>query len=99
MMFAIITIALISGAVVGRMKFKTYILFILLWATLVYDPLAHWVWGGGWIGAMGALDFAGGTVVHISAGISALVAAIISGPPKQLKDEVTEEDSLIMYLL
>ena len=93
MMFAIITPALISGAVVGRMKFKTYILFILLWATLVYDPLAHWVWGGGWIGAMGALDFAGGTVVHISAGISALVAAIILGPRKQVKDEVTEEDS------
>ncbi len=93
MMFAIITPALISGAVVGRMKFKTYILFILLWATLVYDPLAHWVWGGGWIGAMGALDFAGGTVVHISAGISALAAAIILGPRKQMKDEISDHDS------
>lgn len=80
MMFAVITPALISGAVVGRMKFKPYVLFILLWAVLIYNPLAHWVWGGGWIGAMGALDFAGGTVVHISAGVSAFVAALIVGP-------------------
>lgn len=87
-MFAIITPALISGALVGRMKFKTYVVFIILWATLVYDPLAHWVWSlgdpaiKGWIGNLGALDFAGGTVVHISAGVSALVAAFILGPRK-----------------
>src|SRR5919199_4045864 len=79
-MFAAITPALITGAFAERMKFKTFLLFGLLWATLVYDPLAHWVWGkGGWIGAMGALDFAGGTVVHISSGVSALVCAIVIG--------------------
>ncbi len=80
-MFAIITPALISGAIAERMKFRAYILFILLWGTLVYDPICHWVWGeGGWLFEKGALDFAGGTVVHISSGVSALVAAIIIGP-------------------
>ncbi|MDQ2766926.1 MAG: ammonium transporter [Gemmatimonadota bacterium] len=80
MMFAAITIALVSGAVVERMKFSAYLLFAVLWSTLIYDPLAHWVWGdGGWLHTLGALDFAGGTVVHISAGISALVAAIMLG--------------------
>jgi Amt family ammonium transporter len=79
-MFAVITVALISGAVVERMRFGTYLAFAVLWTTLVYDPLAHWVWGqGGWLRELGALDFAGGTVVHISAGTSALVAAIILG--------------------
>jgi Amt family ammonium transporter len=82
-MFAIITPALITGAFAERMKFSAFLLFSLLWATLIYDPLAHWVWGkGGWIGTnggMGALDFAGGTVVHISAGISALAAALVMG--------------------
>ena len=81
MMFAIITPALISGAVVGRMKFRSYVVFIGLWSLVVYAPIAHWVWGqGGWIGSMGALDFAGGTVVHVSAGVSALVAALVLGP-------------------
>ena len=79
-MFAIITPALITGAFAERMKFSAFMLFTILWATLVYNPLAHWVWGaGGWLGKMGALDFAGGTVVHISSGISALAAAIIIG--------------------
>ena len=82
-MFAIITPALITGAIAERMKFSAFLLFSLLWATLVYDPLAHWVWGkGGWMGTnggMGALDFAGGTVVHISSGISALAAAVVMG--------------------
>jgi ammonium transporter, Amt family len=79
-MFAAITIALVSGAVVERMKFGVYLLFTVLWSTLIYDPLAHWVWGdGGWLHTLGALDFAGGTVVHISAGVSALVAAIMLG--------------------
>lgn len=78
-MFAIITPALIAGAIADRMKFGAFLTFAVLWATLVYDPLAHWVWGGGWIGGMGALDFAGGTVVHISSGVSALVAAIVLG--------------------
>ncbi len=82
-MFAIITPALITGAFAERMKFSAFLLFSLLWATVIYDPLAHWVWGrGGWMGnngGMGALDFAGGTVVHISSGISALAAAILMG--------------------
>ncbi len=82
-MFAIITPALITGAFAERMKFGAFILFTLLWATLVYNPLCHWVWAvGGWLGGMGALDFAGGTVVHISSGISALAAAIFIGKRK-----------------
>ncbi|MEG3839139.1 ammonium transporter [Microcoleus sp. herbarium14] len=82
MMFAIITPALISGAIVERVTFKTYFWFVLLWSTFIYSPLAHWVWGRGWLGAMGALDFAGGTVVHISSGVSALVAVWVIGPRK-----------------
>jgi Amt family ammonium transporter len=79
--FAIITPALISGAIAERVKFSTYVVFILLWATLVYCPLAHWVWApGGWLFEYGVLDFAGGTVVHISAGVSALVLALMIGP-------------------
>src|SRR3982074_956371 len=80
MMFAVITPALISGAFAERKRFKAFVLFSLLWATFVYDPLAHWVWGhGGWLGKLGGLDFAGGTVVHISSGVSALVAAWVLG--------------------
>ena len=80
LMFAIITPALMTGAFAERMKFSTFVVFSLLWATFIYDPLAHWVWGvGGFLRNMGALDFAGGTVVHISAGISALVAVLIMG--------------------
>lgn len=79
-MFAVITAALITGAFAERMKFTSFLLFTVLWSTLVYNPLAHWVWGvGGWIGKSGALDFAGGTVVHISSGISALAAALMIG--------------------
>ncbi|MDH3622968.1 MAG: ammonium transporter [Myxococcales bacterium] len=91
MMFAIITPALISGAIAERMKFSAYVLFILLWATLVYDPICHWVWGpDGWLRARGALDFAGGTVVHLSSGVAALVCALVigrrnrPGPPHNL---------------
>ena len=76
-MFAIITPALITGAFAERMKFSSYVIFIVLWVTFVYAPVCHWVWGGGFLGAMGALDFAGGTVVHINSGIAALAAAII----------------------
>jgi ammonium transporter, Amt family len=80
MMFAIITPALMTGAFAERMKFSTFLVFSLVWATLIYDPLAHWVWGvGGWLRTLGALDFAGGTVVHISSGVSALVAVLIMG--------------------
>ncbi|HVH29260.1 MAG TPA: ammonium transporter [Vicinamibacterales bacterium] len=77
--FAIITAALISGAIVERMRFSAYIVFISLWAVFIYSPIAHWVWGGGWLAKMGALDFAGGTVVHVNAGVAALVAAICVG--------------------
>jgi Amt family ammonium transporter len=80
MMFAVITPALITGAFAERVKFSSFLVFIILWATFIYDPLAHWVWGiNGWMKQMGALDFAGGTVVHISSGASALVAALIFG--------------------
>ena len=79
-MFAVITPALISGAFAERLKFSAFLLFTILWATFVYNPLCHWVWGsGGWMGRMGALDFAGGTVVHISSGVSALAAALLIG--------------------
>jgi Amt family ammonium transporter len=77
--FCIITAALISGAIVERMNFKAYLLFISLWSVVVYAPIAHWVWGGGWLADMGAWDFAGGTVVHVNAGVAALVAAIVVG--------------------
>jgi Amt family ammonium transporter len=80
LMFAIITPALIAGAIAERMKFSAFFLFVLLWSTFIYSPLCHWVWGeGGWLGARGALDFAGGTVVHISSGVSALVAVLVLG--------------------
>lgn len=83
--FAIITAALMSGAVVERKRFGPYLLFILLWSLLVYAPVAHWVWGGGWLAGLGALDFAGGTVVHVTAGITALVAALVLGPRKEFR--------------
>lgn len=82
MMFAILTPALITGAIVERMRFPAFLLFLVLWTTLVYDPICHWVWGGGWLMELGALDFAGGTVVHISSGVSALVAALVLGRRK-----------------
>ena len=77
LMFAIITAALISGGIAERVHFKTYIVFIFIWSTVVYDPLCHWVWGGGWLAKLGALDFAGGTVVHISSGTAALAAVMV----------------------
>jgi Amt family ammonium transporter len=99
-MFAIITPALISGAVAERMKFSTYCVFILLWATLVYDPLCHWVWGeGGWLLELGALDFAGGTVVHLSSGISALVIALFLGKRIGYPQERMTPHNLPMTLL
>ena len=80
--FAIITAALVSGALVERMRFPAYLAFLTLWGLFVYAPLAHWVWGGGFLGALGALDFAGGTVVHINAGVAALVGALVLGARK-----------------
>src|SRR4051794_4951518 len=100
MMFAIITPALITGAFAERKRFKAFVVFSLLWATLVYDPLAHWVWGtGGWLRQLGALDFAGGTVVHISSGISALVAATVLGHRVGLGQEKMEPHDLTMTVL
>ena len=99
-MFAIITPALISGAVAERMKFSTYVVFITLWSTLVYDPIAHWVWGeGGWLLKMGALDFAGGTVVHLNSGVAALVAALMIGPRLAYRKERIYPNNLVLTLL
>lgn len=98
-MFAIITPALISGAIAERMRFGAYVLFTLLWAILVYNPLAHWVWGGGWLQKLGALDFAGGTVVHISAGISALVAAIVVGRRTGYPEAASHPHNIPMVLI
>jgi Amt family ammonium transporter len=95
-MFAIITVALITGAVVERMKFRALLIFSALWLTLVYCPVAHWVWGsGGWLAKLGALDFAGGTVVHISAGVSALALALVLGPRKGFKERQPMEPNNI----
>ena len=82
LMFAIITVALISGAIVERMRFGAYLIFMILWVLGVYAPVAHWVWGGGFLASMGALDFAGGAVVHVNAAAAALVAALVIGPRK-----------------
>ncbi|MCJ7493657.1 MAG: ammonium transporter [Deltaproteobacteria bacterium] len=98
-MFAIITPAILMGAVAERMKFKAFFIFTLLWSTLVYDPIAHWVWGtGGWIRKMGGLDFAGGIVVHISSGVSALAAAILMGKRKGFGTEPMAPHSLPMTI-
>jgi len=100
MMFAIITPALITGAFAERKKFSAFILFVLLWATLVYDPLAHWVWGdGGWLKKMGALDFAGGTVVHISSGVSALVCALMIGKRRGYGHQPMQPHNLPMTVM
>jgi Amt family ammonium transporter len=99
LMFAIITPALISGAVAERMKFSAYLLFITLWSTLVYLPVCHWVWGGGWLAKMGALDFAGGTVIHINSGVAALVASIMLGKRKGYGKESFHPHNLPMTIL
>jgi len=100
MMFAIITPALIIGAFAERMKFSAFLVFTLLWATFVYDPLCHWVWGmGGWLRNMGALDFAGGTVVHINAGIAALVTAIVLGKRSNLDKNVPTPHNMPFVVL
>ena len=99
MMFAIITPALITGAFAERFKFSTYLVFLVLWLTLVYSPIAHWVWGGGWIGELGALDFAGGTVVHINSGVAALAAAIMVGKRRGLGREPMEPHNIPYVVL
>jgi Amt family ammonium transporter len=100
MMFAVITPALITGAFAERKRFKAFVIFTLLWATLVYDPVAHWVWGtGGWLRTMGTLDFAGGTVVHITSGVSALVAALVLGKRYGYGREQIEPHDATMVVL
>jgi Amt family ammonium transporter len=99
LMFAAITPALITGAFAERMKFSAFLAFTVLWSTFIYSPLAHWVWGGGWLGARGALDFAGGTVVHISSGVSALVAASVIGRRHGFGREPMPPHSLPLTLL
>ncbi len=98
-MFAVITPALITGAFAERMKFSVFVIFSLLWATLVYDPLCHWVWGGGWLGQRGVLDFAGGTVVHVSSGVSALVAALMIGRRLGYPTRAFPPHSMVLTLL
>jgi len=99
-MFAVITPALISGAFAERMKFSAYVLFIILWSTLVYDPVAHWIWGaGGWLRNSGALDFAGGMVVHLTSGVSALMAAVLIGRRKDYLREPITPHNLPMTVL
>jgi Amt family ammonium transporter len=93
--FAIITVALITGAFAERMRFGAFIAFATAWTTLVYDPLAHWVWGGGWLQTLGALDFAGGTVVHVSSGVSALVAAYVVGRRVGFPERVAKPNSVL----
>jgi len=100
MMFAVITPALITGAFVERIRFKSFLLFSLIWATIVYDPLCHWVWGnGGWLGKLGLLDFAGGTVVHIAAGFSAMAFALVIGPRKGFGKFTMEPHSIPFTVL
>lgn len=99
LMFAIITPALITGAFAERMKFSAFLLFTVLWSTLVYLPICHWVWGGGWLGKMGALDFAGGTVIHINSGAAALVTALVLGKRKGYGKESFHPHNVPMTIL
>jgi Amt family ammonium transporter len=99
-MFAIITVALITGAVVERMKFGAILLFSLLWLTLVYSPVAHWVWGsGGWLAKLGVLDFAGGSVVHLNAGVSALALVMLLGRRRGFPGEPMEPNNIPMVVM
>jgi len=99
-MFAVITPALITGAFAERMKFSSFLVFILIWATVVYDPVAHWIWGvGGWLRNLGALDFAGGTVVHIASGVAALAAAMAMGRRQGYGKEPMEPHNITMVVL
>lgn len=98
-MFAIITPALISGAIAERMKFSSYVVFILFWSLLVYDPIAHWIWGGGWLSKLGTLDFAGGIVVHLSSGVAALALARMLGMRRGYPSEMFIPHNLTLTLL
>ena len=98
-MFAIITPALITGGFAERMKFSSFVIFTVVWVTVVYAPVTHWVWGGGWLGNLGALDFAGGTVVHINSGIAALAAALIIGKRIGFGDQPMPPHNVPMIVL
>src|SRR3569832_2517463 len=98
MTFAIITPALIAGAINDRMKFSAMLWFIGLWSLFVYSPIAHWVWGGGWLGGRGVLDYAGGTVVHINAGVAGLMCALVLGKRKGLGNESMAPHNLLLFL-
>ncbi len=99
MTFACITVALVLGSIVDRMKFSAWIVFTILWVTFIYCPIAHWVWGGGWMGEMGALDFAGGTVVHINAGVAGLVLSLILGKRIGYGKEAMFPSSIVLCAL
>ncbi|HVZ68618.1 MAG TPA: ammonium transporter [Rhizomicrobium sp.] len=99
MTFAIITPALIAGALADRMKFSAFITFMGAWLLLVYCPIAHWVWGGGWLGSMGALDYAGGSVVHLNAGTAALVTCLVLGPRKGYGTENMAPHNLVLSVI
>ncbi len=98
-MFAIITVALITGSIVERMKFSALVAFSALWLTLVYLPVAHWVWGGGWLAKLGVLDFAGGSVVHINAGVSALALALVLGKRRGFPADAMEPNNIPLVVL
>jgi len=97
--FAIITPALIVGAFAERMKFSAMLLFMALWVTLVYAPVAHWVWGGGWLSEKGVLDFAGGTVVHINAGVAGLVAALVMGKRRGFPQQPMKPNNMVLTMV
>ncbi|RAS74558.1 ammonia channel protein [Priestia endophytica] len=97
--FAAITVAIISGGIAGRISFPAWILFAVLWVTFIYAPMAHWVWGGGWLFSMGELDFAGGTVVHILSGVSALTAAIVIGPRFEHLKKDHQPHNIVLFLI
>ncbi|EHJ07210.1 ammonium transporter [Staphylococcus simiae] len=97
MMFCTIAISILSGSIAEKMKFIPYLIFVVIWTALVYSPVAHWVWGGGWINKLGVLDFAGGTVVHITSGVSGLVLAIMIG--NHSKDDIPTPHNLIITLI
>jgi ammonium transporter, Amt family len=97
--FAAITVAIISGGIAGRISFPAWILFSVLWLTFIYAPMAHWVWGGGWLAQLGELDFAGGTVVHILSGVSALTAAIIIGPRYEHLKKKQTPHNVVLFLI
>jgi len=98
-MFAIIAVALITGSVVERIKFSSLIVFAVAWLTFIYFPVAHWVWGGGWLARLGALDFAGGTVVHLNAGVSALALAFLLGKRKGFPQDQMEPNNIPLVVL